>query len=462
MVESSRLKNKIKENSPTLVFAFFLVLFFINSVYLAFNLKRGIIPDEPAHFIFSKHFSTTWGIPPDTYETYSWGWYIEQNPFLYHWVNGRIINATQFVFPTASDWTLLIVLRVTNVLFSLGTIIMCYLISVELIKNKWWQILPVYLLINTLMFLFLSSGVNYDNLANLFCAAGLYFFIRVFTRNNFQKNSLAWALLIGLGCLVKYTILPLALAMGLAWGIYLIKNWKKVISTKINTAWILILAVLTLIIMIWNFSIYGINLIRYQSLRPPCKEILLESQCALSPYKQRNQELANIEKLTIQESIEQGYPSPIRYTAIDWVQNMLLRTFGMIGHKSYFPLRIIGLLQALFYGMLILSIYNFLKFRPFSELNISLLWIMVFYSTVLLVTNYTSELLFNFLHISFQGRYIFPIIGIIYPIYTKILKATSIKALKIFLLLFTISLFFYGGLFTLFKGYNTFLVDWFR
>ncbi len=462
MAEKQNIQNSLKENSPKILLAIFLLLFLINSIYLALNLKQGIIPDEPAHFIFSKHFSTTLGIPPDTSETYSWGWYIQQNPFLYHWIAGRIINITKLIFPEINDWNLLIVLRLSNVLFSLFTIIFCFLIARELIKHKWWQILPVFLLINTLMFLFLSSGVNYDNLANLFCAAGLYFFIRVFTRNDFIKNSLSWLTLIGLGCLVKYTILPLALAMGLAWIAYIYQNRKSIpLNFAFNLRSILVVFV-TVLILVGNFAIYGVNMISYQSIRPPCREILLESQCKISPYEQRNQEMAPKGRLSIRESIQLGYPSPLRYAVDDWVENMLMRTFGLIGHKSYFPIKIISLYQVLFYSMFFFGMFNLIVIKRLTPLNLSLLWVIGFYSIVLLVTNYKSELLYQFLHISFQGRYIFPIISIIYLIYTKTVRAIPIKAVRLLMLVFTLSLFFYGGLFTLFKGYNTFLVDWFR
>ena len=162
------------------VLACILLAFAIASVYVALNLAEGIVPDEKAHFIFSKVYATTWGIPPDSPETYAQGWYIAHNPFLYHWINGRVINLIMFFNPAASNWDLLIVLRLTSVLYSLGTLYFCYLLAKELIRKPWWPLLPVFLLANTLMFVFISGGVNYDNLVSLLCMAGLYFLVRVF------------------------------------------------------------------------------------------------------------------------------------------------------------------------------------------------------------------------------------------------------------------------------------------
>lgn len=144
-----------------------LLVFLAYSVFIAIRLDTGISPDEPAHFIFSKHYSTTWGKPPDTLETYSQGWYIEQNPLLYYWINGRIINLTQLINPSVTDATLLLILRLLSSLYSTGTLIFLYLLSKLIIHKAWWRLLPVFLLSNTLMFVLLSGGVNYDNLANL-------------------------------------------------------------------------------------------------------------------------------------------------------------------------------------------------------------------------------------------------------------------------------------------------------
>jgi len=461
MTEIIHLKVFFKIHAPKILLFTFLAIFLATSGFLSVNLQTGIIPDEPAHFTFSKHFASTWGIPPDTYETYSWGWYIEQNPFLYYWVNGRIINTLQLLKPSANDWETLVTLRLANVIFALGSFLFCFLLSRELIHDPWWQLLPIFLLTNTLMFVFLASGVNYDNLANLLSMAGLYFFVRVFTRQDFLINSLVWMIFIGLGTLVKYTILPLALAMSLSWLVYTILQKSKVFPLCIWNVKFIVLAFILLCLIVSNFALYGINLIRHQSLKPPCREILLEAQCKISPYEKRDQRIANHPKMTIEESIQQGYPSPIKYAFVDWVKNMLLRSFGMIGHKSYFPLQMITLYQILFYGMLGLGIFNFIYRRRISFASASLLWVAAFYALVLLIQNYNSELVYNFTHIAFQGRYIFPVIGAIYVLFTKVLRNTPFWILRIFFLIATICVYLASGPVIILQGYHSFLLDWF-
>jgi len=443
---------------PGIALAIILLIFLSFSVYMALNLKPGIIPDEPAHFAFSRHFSSTWGLPPDNADTFNLGIYIEQNPFLYYWINGRIINLIDLIKPGATEWQTLVTLRIINVIFATGTVLICFLLSKELIKHPWWQLIPVFLLTNTLMFVFLAAGVNYDNLANLLTMAGLLFFTQVFTREDFFINSSIWMIFISLGTLVKYTILPLALAMGIAWLIYIFIHRKGVFPVHFYGVKTLLLLLMLFTLFTGNFLIYGINLIRYEGLLPECEEILLESQCALSPLKQRYQEKAIKPKMTIRESIEKGYPNPFSYAVNTWVHNMLLRTFGMIGHQSYFPLELVRYYKILFYSAVLMGLF-FLK--PKSALTYSLVGISIFYALVLLYSNYNNELLYGFIHIGFQGRYIFPVIGPIFVLFTLITKNIPVRLLRVAFLGFTLGLFFIGGPITILLKYQAIFSSWF-
>ncbi len=443
---------------PGIALAIILLIFLSFSVYMALNLKPGIIPDEPAHFAFSRHFSRTWGLPPDNADTFNLGIYIEQNPFLYYWINGRIINLIDLIKPGATEWQTLVILRIINVIFATGTVLICFLLSKELIKHPWWQLIPVFLLTNTLMFVFLAAGVNYDNLANLLTMAGLLFFTQVFTREDFFINSSIWMIYISLGTLVKYTILPLALAMGIAWLIYIFIHRKEVFPVHFYGVKTQLLLLMLFTLFTGNFLIYGINLIRYEGLLPECEEILLESQCALSPLEQRYQEKAIKPKMTIRESIEKGYPNPFSYAVNTWVHNMLLRTFGMIGHQSYFPLELVRYYKILFYSAVLMGLF-FLK--PKSALTYSLVGISIFYALVLLYSNYNNELLYGFIHIGFQGRYIFPVIGPIFVLFTLITKNIPVRLLRVAFLGFTLGLFFIGGPITILLKYQAILSSWF-
>lgn len=457
-VKENRIIRHWSKHGPSILLALLLIIFLAYSIFVALNLKTGIIPDEPAHFIFSKHFSTTAGIPADVPETYSTGWYIEQNPFLYYWINGRIIDLVELVSPTASDQTLLGVLRLFNSLYSLGTILFCYLLSKEIIKNRWWQLLPVFLLTNTLMFVFLSGGVNYDNLANMFCMAGLLYLARVFNGKDFLSNSMLWMIFICLGALTKYTVLPLALFMFFAWLFFTIKNRKSIFPLP-NWNWKkVVLGILLLLLLIGNGAIYGYNLVVYQSIRPHCADLLTASQCALSPYDARLEKYALDHKLTISESISQGYPDPIAYFLDTWIPHMFYRIFGILGHKFYFPYVLTTFYRLLFYWMILLAVrYG----RRTSYSVYSLLAIFLLYALTLFIDNYNNELVYGFQQIAMQGRYIFPVIGTAYVLFAKLLEKVPNKPVQIVTLVVTLALFFSGGPIKLLLRYDTSFLEWF-
>jgi hypothetical protein len=454
----SELHQNWSDRLPKLVLIIVLVVFFSYSVFLAINLKSGLIPDENAHFVFSKHYSTTWGIPPDVTETYQLGWYIQQNPFLYYYVNGRIINIAEFAAPNITERQLLVTLRVVSAIFALGTAVVCYLLSKKIIKHRWWQLLPVFLLTNTLMFVYLSGGVNYDNLANLLSMAAIYFLVRVLDHDPFVRNSLGWMICVFSGTLVKYPILPLALAMSIVWMIFVFMNRKRLFPIDFIIRGNLFFFILLFAVIAGNLAIYGLNLIAYRTLTPPCNEILAEAQCTLSPYYKRYNKIALEQKLTINQAIESGYPDPITYIFDSWLPNMFYRIFGILGHESYFPAKIIILYRLLFYWIIFLAIRYW---RKPNFTHVSLMGIFIFYILVLLITNYDSELVYGFRQIAIQGRYIFPVIGIVYVLLSKVLSLVPSNKIKYATLVVSVVLFLYGGPIKLIRYYDTEFLTWF-
>jgi len=441
------------------VLASILLAFAIASVYVALNLVEGIIPDEPAHFIFSKVYATTWGIPPDSPETYSQGWYIAHNPFLYHWINGRVINLIMLFNPLASDWQLLVGLRLTSVLYSLGTLYFCYLLAKELIRKPWWPLLPVFLLANTLMFTFLSGGVNYDNLVNLLCMAGLYSLMRAFNGKDFTTNSLAWLVCVCIGCLAKYTVLPLALFSFIAWLVYTIRQRKTTIFplSKLTKGQIALLCVLILLV-VGNLAIYGYNLVVYRAILPSCSDILQPAQCNLSPYHMRWEKYSLGQKMTLTESIQAGYPDPLTYFVEVWVKNMLTKTYGILGHKTYYPSHIITFYRLFYLGMLLLAA-RYWRRPPYAIW--SAVFIILGYALVVFITNYNSELSYGFKHFALQGRYLFPIIGLVYGLVGYTQSLIKNRTLRIVVLVLTLILFFVGGPIKFITRYEGVFFTWF-
>lgn len=452
-------KNFCQNSAPKIILVLLLICFSGYAIYLAVNLQPGMVPDESAHFEFAKHFASTWGIPSDIYETYSLGWYIEGHPFLYQYINGRIINLVTVVSPDVGDWGLLLILRLVNVIYAVGSVIFFYFLAKEVIHHKWWQLLPVFLITHTLMFVFLASGVNYDNLVNLLCIAGIYFFVRMIKNHNFVANSLAWMICITIGTLVKYSVLPLALMMFIIWIIFIIKKRRIIFPLqKFNYKIIVSIGILTLLIF-GNLAIYGKNLIVYQSILPACRDILSDSQCEISPFEQRKDEEYLEEKLTIMQSLELDYPDPFEYVVMVWPRAICSRMFGIAGYYGYAPQGITFMYYLVFLWIFLLM-FKYWEKPSFTIISLSILF--VFYLFVLLIMNYNADLSSGFKHYALQGRYVFPVIGAAFVLVTHTIKNIPCKIFKWGTLGILILLFLVGGPINFLLKYNSIFFSWFQ
>jgi hypothetical protein len=418
-------------------------------------LKPGIIPDEPDHFQISKLFSTTWGIPADSSETVPFAG-VNYKPFLFYWVSGRIMNLLDLLTTAINEKTELVVLRLAGVLYSTIAIIFCYLFAKEIIKNRWGQLFVVFLLTNTLMFSFLSGGHNYDNQLNLCSFAGIYYLTLVSKGKSFFQNSLAWLLFILVGSLVKMTMLPLAMITGLVWCIYILKNHQGIdfqFPKNIGTAF-----VVTLCIVLFgaNVFIYGGSIAKYHTLTPRCEQIFSNEQCENYRLNIRDKELRLDKKLTLVDVLINGYPDPIEYGFDQWPALMLERIYGILGHRTYYPN--ISVFRLLILWGIFLAV-RYWKSPPYA-LGSALI-VFFFYSVVLFWKNYNTELIFGFKHVAIQGRYIFPVIGVIYTLFVYYVFEIQSKIVRLLTIeLITIIFILYSPIAFLLRFYHSGLSEW--
>jgi hypothetical protein len=434
-----------------------LAVFLFYSVYLAMNLKTGIIPDEPYRYEVSRYFSQTWGIPKDVPLAIEYGDNLSRTPFLGYWIFGRIINVISWVAPESTDFQQLVWVRIVNGLFALGTLIFTYLLSRELIKNNWLQILPVFFLANTMMFVFLAGGVNYDNPTNLFCVMGIYFLVRVLNDKHFLSNSCGWLISFMIASLIKYAILPLILFTAVIWVIYVIKH-KGILGSLKPARWqhYLLIAVVA-ILFVGNLMLYGRNLLEFQSLTPNCDDTYSQEVCQESVFFLRYKELGLPEKLSILGAFKQGYPEPVRYLFEVWIPEMLARIFGIMGHLTYYPI-VISYFQIAFYWLIFLG-FRYIKKPGFHSITLAVL--LVAYAAVLFVMNYDNELVYGFKQVAFQGRYFFPVISLAFVMATKLLVHVDNKYLRYGTIIALVLLFLYGGPFRFFWYGDSVFLDWF-
>lgn len=444
----------------TIALIVMLVVFIGSSTFFALKLTRGIIPDESAHFYMSQHFSTTLGIPPNTDQSLALGLdNMDRNPFLYYWLNGRILEFLRLIWPAISGWQQLVFLRLTSIFYSTLSVVFCYQLAKGIIKSRWGHLLVVFMITNTLMFVFLSGGVSYDNFVNLCCFASIYYLACVLNGKSFFPASLGGLACITTGTLAKFTVLPLAAVICLLWFIYVVRN-RHQINFRPEWNWKLtILLMLGILLTGLNLSIYGVNLVKYKAIIPSCYQISTPEQCNRSVFVQQKIDLNYPKnKLTILDAIKKQKPDPLEYMADYWFPSMLKRIYGIMGHKSFFPALVIPFYRILYF-IVFLTVVRYWK-KPTFMVG-SLITIFITYVMVVLWENYDSELTTGFKHIAIQGRYIFPVIGIIYTLVVYYLTSIPNTILRRLTFGFTLLLFLIGCPVSFITNYASVFTSWF-
>ena len=413
-----------KTDISKIALIFIFLVFLLVCIFLALNIKMGVSPDSYYHLRVSQAYSTTLGIPQNTPQTYKWR-DITRIPYLYFWINGRILNINNGVIDEV------VLLRIINVIYSLGTVYVMYLLSKEIFKDKWKRVLPVFFLTHTLMFVFLSSSINYDNLANLLSTLSIYFFVKFVKKGINLKYLLLMLLSLCIGALTKSTVLPVALILVILSVVEIVKRKDEV--KRIRAGKELLLLIPIVIFVFLNLSLYGGNLLKYKTLEPSCTQILTHEQCLENGVYYRNKVDYNATPingpLDVFNMIIKGERiGPVRYF-FRWFPNLMSKIFGIMGDSSLsLPYYLVALFILFFLTGVVLIISNK---RKLTKTDKYLITILLFYTVILFFTqNYPMYLTYNHYYLGLQGRYIFPVISIIYILLTKSFFFINSKKLR--------------------------------
>jgi len=425
-------------NKEKIILILILLVFGILITFLAFKLRMGVSPDSFYHLEVSKAYSTTLGIPDNTPDTYKYR-DITRIAYLYFWVNGRILNINNGFINE------IIVLRIVNVLYSLGTVYVMYLLSKEIIKKRFERLLPLFFLTSTLMFVFLSSSINYDNLANLLSILSIFFFVKFVKSKLDIKHLLFMFLFLCLGGLTKFTVLPLAFILTVLSIVDIFKKRELLKSIKINKYFLLLIPILFLGIL--NVELYGTNIFKYGGLEPACEKILTHEQCLSNGvYYRDNVTLPGIKIDNfgdIVNLVQSGDRiSPLGYF-FKWIPNFVMKIYGIMGDSSLF---MNSIFTYVYIGIFLISILlGLIYYKKWKVLDIYLVLIFLFYMLILFIfQNYDMYLKHNHFYLGLQGRYIFPVISIMYILFTKSFTFIKYKWLKYLILIPIIILFIYS------------------
>jgi len=422
---------KKKINKYNLVFAGIIAVFLAFTIYLAFSLRIEISPDSWYHIRVSQAYATTLTIPQNTPDTYQWR-DISHIPYLYFWINARIINFNDWILHT----NVVILLRLINVIYAFLTVIGVFLVSKEVFKNKWVRLIPMVLVTNTLMFLLLSSSLNYDNLVNLFSVFSILYFIRVLKDRKNLTNILMCILMICLGALTKFTFMPLAFILVFLLAIDYLRN-RKAWSLKLEKNQILLLLPV-LVSASFAGYLYGSNIIKYHELTPSCEKVLTYEQCLANGAFYRNEITIPAVKVDLAKMISSGERyDPISYTVI-WIWAMTQRTIGIMGDSSMYPPKEVTTIFAIF--ITVTSILGVRNWKSLSHEVKYLAIVSAFYLGVLMVfQNYYTYLKHGNPVLALQGRYMFPVISSLYVSLTAFILSIKGKKLRYVLIILAIA-----------------------
>jgi len=430
-----------------ILLAITLLYFIIFGFFMAYTSGQ---PDQNVHNHYSLHFSKTWRIPEEV-DDYS-AYIFTGQPYLYYWINGFVIKIFQFLFLNNPPVRPVILLRLFSVFLSTFTVFFAYKLASKVTNNPYFGVLCAFFLSNTLMFVYVSGGINYDNLMNLAAMASLFHLVSLFKNEDFVKNTALIGTWVVIGSLSKEQFLLLALIIFLTWVYYVIKENKriKLNFTKKNLVFVLLLFVF----LILFFNLYGTNIILYSRITPMCTNIKPKEKCIGYESRWEHYEPYNWHAIWF---FRDNLPNFIEYAFQFWLYKMVQSIWGILSHNSFIPQFSVAL-----HSLLVLwGFICFIRYwHPTDKIPMLLIVILLSYGFYFLIMNYFNDINFQFQHFAVSGRYFSPLYGIILTL--MIYYFTKIKAVFLKRLTFALSilLYFTGGLWMYISRYAEVFIHW--
>lgn len=379
-----------------IVFSWFL----FQLLYFAFNIKKGVSPDERYHIEVSKFYSTP-GVfhLQNTDATIRYG-SLTTEPHLYYLVMGKLLMLKP---DSIIDYKYL---RFLNILISLFSFYLTYLLAKEITSNKLIQLSALIAQSNVLMFVFLSSMVSYDNLVNLIAVASFLFLMR-FLRYFSLHYLLLFLTTMVVGGLTKITYLPLILLQLAVLLFYSKKIFQQrfQLLSEIKRTNNIITGIIFISFLGANIYLYGGNFVKYHKIRPGA-ELVIGKEKALSGYGiyMRNYKLLSTAHTREQMPLHEFIPKYFKRT--------METIFNVTGHLSlmrnypdllfYLILLGLGLLMIIFQLKVIINDYKLLV----------LLYFIIGYVFIVFYVNYSSYTHMRTFGLALQGRYNFPVLSL--------------------------------------------------
>lgn len=406
--------------------------FGIQATYLACSTKTGIPPDELWHLGFIQLFAKN-GFLPFIHDQTGFYWLGESvhTPFiLYHYLLSIPYHLLQYTSPAFA----VVFLRLINVALATVSLLLVAKLADRLSVPSYVKNISIFMLVNTLMFVFLAASINYDNLLFLIVLAALNILLNL--QRSFRAKDVLWLiLLISAGLLTNVNFLPIAFALIIFTLYSFFRNRPANIAAirqfivHERTWQVYVIYALTVLVVLLCAQRYLTNAVVYHTFAPACDRVNTVAQCDQYPVFRRNAQLFSAPKP----------PNPISIPGyfIKWVGNMNRSTFGILAQQNMRPSILISA-----WWPVLLAISGIAIVRKFSlqKKQVPLLAIAIFYVIVLFVTNYLGYRNTGVDSIAVQGRYLFvflPLFLLISNVYiTRLLKYAEAQAAYILVTIF--------------------------
>lgn len=464
---SNKLASKFQHIFKSKAFFRFVIFFFIfEASWIALTASYPQAFDENFHFglikVYSHYLLPFLTKQPDGANAY--GAVARDPSFLYHYLMSFPYRLIELF--TKSQIAQVIVLRFINIAFFASGLI---LFRKVLLKTKISKGLSnLFILLFSLIPVVpqLAGQVNYDNL--LFpvvagcCLLSFKLIDQIKAKQPQFKTYLGLIILCIFGSLVKYAFLPLFLAIDVFFLYIIIKNFGWNFKPLLNKLWLDIKkqSILTLVIFSGLFLILTsmfverdvVNLVKYQAIAPSCSAVLSDQSCkAYSVWESDNSRHLALEKNLVPSPSK----NPITYLA-QWIYWMWYRLFFAINglnsrFTNYPPLPLPSAIAAICGLVSLAALIKYRKKVFKSNPYVILLSLMaVFYIVALIIQGY-STYQFTAVLENMNGRYLLPVLFLIFAVAGRALIQLFINHRKLSILVAClVTLFFIegGGIFT--------------
>jgi len=420
------------------VFWAVLVLFVGEALAVALTASYPLPIDESYHFGLIQFFSHQWlpFVHTQPAGTYQFGDITHYDSYLYHYLMSFPLRIIELF--TQSQQTQVILLRVLSIGMFVGAFVLLRRILRDMRVSQW--AINVALLIYVLlpMVPFWAAHVNYDSLFTLTLVVFVRLGQRVITSRQavVRRRLIALFLSVGLlGCLVKYSFVPVAFVGIVTVGVCLWRHRRSISRRQVKNYDMhekLLLAGVGLLLLVSGglfVQRYGVNLMTYHAIEPDCARLHTVAECQEYGAWSRNYSLKEVAAQAPQVT-----HNPLKYLKDFWLPINLRTIGGTYSSTGGTPPLATAMKLALLLlvggivAVLVLSVRGVVRDRAL----LFIVGITVAYGAALFINNFSQFEAFRSV-VAVQGRYMLPFLPAllavaIWQVYTT--AAMSVRAVR--------------------------------